>query len=147
MISNIKTSVESYFNKYAETMSDFGGHLSIDYDHGWIQKTNELSEDDDLVYVSRFNKIVEYDGSAYVFKIRAVTEDESYMVAFDIFSMIADTDDEGEVQTYASEIIRDEEEFKEKKNLESWINEYIEKYDEEQLIKRLNEEDDDGRLE
>jgi hypothetical protein len=90
---------------------------------------------------------VEYDGSAYVFKIRAVTEDESHIVAFDIFSMIADTDNEGEVQSYASEIIRDEEEFKEKKNLESWINEYIEKYDEEKLIKRLKEEDNDGRLE
>jgi hypothetical protein len=61
--------------------------------------------------------------------------------------MIADTDSEGEVQSYASEILRDEEEFKEKKNLESWINEYIEKYNEEKLIKRLKEEDNDGRLE
>jgi hypothetical protein len=90
---------------------------------------------------------VEYEGSAYVFKIRAVTEDKSHMVAFDIFSMIADANSEGEVKSYASEIIRDEEEFKEKKNLESWINEYIEKYDEEKLIKRLKEEDNYGRLE
>lgn len=143
--SSSKQRFENYVDEHSDDVKNFRGYLDIDYKNGWIQKTNKI-DDDEVTFIAKYPKIVEYDSNQYTFDIRATKHDGNYIVAFDILNLYADMDDENEVQTFASEIIRDEAEFEEKSELEKWINNKISEYDTEKMKKRLRTEDDNGQI-